>query len=78
MDEPQVLALKMKGEHVVTAGDIELNTNVELMNPEEVLATLTAKDAELDIEVKVERGLGYVPVEAQEIGRAPCDRHDRD
>ena len=30
-----------------------------------MLATLTAKDAELDMEVKVERGLGYVPVEAR-------------
>jgi DNA-directed RNA polymerase subunit alpha len=65
VDEPQVLALKAKGERVVTAGDIELNSNVELINPEMVLATLTAKDAELDIEVKVERGLGYVPVEAR-------------
>lgn len=65
VDEPQVLALKVKGERVVTGGDIELNTNVELMNPEEVLATLTTKDAELDMEVKVERGLGYVPVEAR-------------
>jgi len=35
------------------------------MNPDEVLGHLTAKDAELDIEVKVERGLGYVPVEAR-------------
>jgi len=65
VDEPQVLALKMKGEHIVTAGDIELNSNVELMNPDEVLGTLTEKNAELDIEVKVERGLGYVPVEAR-------------
>lgn len=64
-DEPQVLALRVKGERTVTAGDIELNSNIELMNPEEVLATLTAKDAELDIEVKVERGLGYVPVEGR-------------
>lgn len=65
VDEPQVLSLKGKGERMLTAGDIELNSNVELINPEEVLATLTAKDAELDIEVKVERGLGYVPVEAR-------------
>lgn len=72
VDEPQVLALKVKGERTVTGGDIELNTNVELMNPEEMLATLTAKDAELDIEVKVERGLGYAPVEARKAeGRLP-------
>jgi DNA-directed RNA polymerase subunit alpha len=72
VDEPQVLALKIKGEHAVTGGDIELNSNVEIMNPGEVIAHLTAKDAELDIEVKVERGLGYVPVEARKNeGRLP-------
>jgi DNA-directed RNA polymerase subunit alpha len=72
VDEPQVLALKVKGEATVTAGDIEVNSNVEIVNPEEVLGTLTAKDAELDIEVKVERGLGYVPVEARKTeGRLP-------
>ena len=71
-DEPQILALKVKGEKSVTGGDIELNSNVELMNPEEELATLTAKDAELDMEVKVERGLGYVPTEARKAeGRLP-------
>jgi DNA-directed RNA polymerase subunit alpha len=72
VDEPQVLSLKVKGERAVTAGDIELNSNVELVNPEETLATLTAKEAELDIEVKVEKGLGYVPVEARKAeGRLP-------
>jgi DNA-directed RNA polymerase subunit alpha len=64
-EEPQVLMLKRKGEHEVTGADIELNANVALMNPEEVLVHLTSKDAELDVEVKVERGLGYVPVEAR-------------
>src|SRR3984885_8472276 len=62
-DEPQVLALKVKGERLIKAGDIELNSSVEMINPDQLLGTLTAKDAELDIEVKVERGLGYVPVE---------------
>jgi DNA-directed RNA polymerase subunit alpha len=72
VDEPQVLALKAKGEMVVTAGDIETNSSVEIVNPEAILGTLTAKDAELDIEVKVERGLGYVPVEARKTeGRLP-------
>jgi DNA-directed RNA polymerase subunit alpha len=65
VDEPQVLSLKVKGDRTVTAADIELNSNVALLNPDELIATLTSKDAELDIEVKVERGLGYVPVEAR-------------
>jgi len=72
VDEPQVLSLKMKGEGEVTAGDIELNSNVEIVNPDEVLGHLTAKDAELDMEVRVERGLGYVAVESRKSeGRLP-------
>ncbi len=71
-DEPQVLALKLKGETEITAGDIETNTDVEIVNPDIVLGHLTAKDAEIDVEVKVERGLGYVPVDARKPeGRLP-------
>jgi DNA-directed RNA polymerase subunit alpha len=65
VDEPQMLSLQMKGETIVMAGDIELNSNVAIANPEEVLGHLTAKNAELDMEIKVERGLGYVPAEAR-------------
>ncbi|KKW46184.1 MAG: DNA-directed RNA polymerase subunit alpha [Parcubacteria group bacterium GW2011_GWB1_56_8] len=71
IDEPQTLLLKAKGERVVTAADIKTNAQVEIMNPGEVLATLTAKNAELDVEVTVERGLGYSAVEsrkAEKIG----------
>lgn len=72
VDEPQVLSLRVKGENTITGDDIELNSNVSLVNPEEVLGHLTAKDAELDIEVKVERGLGYVPSEMRKTeGRLP-------
>src|SRR5262249_5970099 len=54
------------------ASDIELNSNVALANPDEVLAHLTAKNAELEIEIKVERGLGYVASEARKTeGRLP-------
>ena len=72
VDEPQVLALRMKGEAEVTAGDIELNSNVAIANPEEIIGHLTAKNAELDMEIKIERGLGYVPAEARKTeGRLP-------
>jgi DNA-directed RNA polymerase subunit alpha len=72
VDEPQVLSLKVKGVRTVLAGDIALNAEVELANPEEELCHLTAKDAELDIEIKVERGLGYVPAEVRMTeGRLP-------
>lgn len=64
-DEPQVLTLKIKGEKEVTAADIETNSNVEVVTPDVHIATLTAKSAELDMEITVEKGLGYVPVEAR-------------
>ncbi|MBI2623558.1 MAG: DNA-directed RNA polymerase subunit alpha [Candidatus Liptonbacteria bacterium] len=71
-DEPHVLALKAKGEKIVTAADVQADAEVELMNPEEIIAHLTAKNAELDIELKVERGLGYSSVESRKAqGRLP-------
>ncbi|MDP3975080.1 MAG: DNA-directed RNA polymerase subunit alpha [Candidatus Jorgensenbacteria bacterium] len=70
-DEPQVLTLKMKGEHAVTAGDIKATTMVKVVNPELHLATLTKKTAELDMELTVEKGLGYVPAEARRLERLP-------
>ncbi len=68
-DEPQVLTLKVEGEKDVTARDIKTTSEIEVVTPDELLATLTSKDAELDMEIKVERGLGYSPVEARKEGR---------
>ncbi len=62
-DEPQTLTLKIKGVKVVTAKDIDAPGQVEILNPEMVIATLTEKSAELDMEIMVEKGLGYVPKE---------------
>lgn len=59
-DETQVLTLKIKGIKDVTAKDIEAPGQVEILNPELHIATLTDKSASLDIEMTVERGLGYV------------------
>lgn len=70
-DEPQVLTLRVKGEQAVTAGDIEGNANVEIATPDAHIATLSAKGAELDMEITVERGLGYVPVEARKMDKLP-------
>lgn len=70
-DEPQTLTLKVKGEKKVTAGDIELNSEVELVTPDVHIATLTNKNAELEMEFRVERGLGYSPVEARKFEKLP-------
>jgi len=68
-DEPQLLSLKAKGEKEVKAGDIKTNPQVEIVNPELHLATLTDKKAELDIELTIEKGLGYLPVAEQKFER---------
>ncbi len=62
-DEPQVLRLKIKGIHEVTAKDFEVPGQVEIIDPSMYIASLTDKSAELDIEITAERGLGYVPKE---------------
>lgn len=64
-DEPQVLTLVAKGEGAVTAEQIKSNSLVEIVNPKLVLATLTAKAAELNVEITVERGMGYVASETR-------------
>jgi len=69
--EPQVLTLKAKGEKEVTARDIKTNAQVEVVNPDAHIATLTDKNAELDMELTVEKGLGYVPVEARKTEKLP-------
>lgn len=55
-----VLTLKKLGMGVVTANDIETNHDVEIINPDHVIAHLNS-DGQLDMEIKVEMGRGYVP-----------------
>lgn len=70
-DEPQVLTLKVKGEKKVTAADIETNAQVAVVSPDMHIATLTDKKAELDMEITVERGLGYVPADERKAEKLP-------
>lgn len=64
--EEATLTLNAKGEKAVTAGELTGPSNVEVMNKDLVLATLTDKSAEFELEVFVKKGRGYVPVEARE------------
>ncbi len=58
--------LRVKGEREVTAGDFETSSQLEVVDAEQKIATLTSSSSEFEIEVKVKRGLGYVPVDQQE------------
>ncbi|MCA9366280.1 DNA-directed RNA polymerase subunit alpha [Candidatus Kaiserbacteria bacterium] len=65
-DEPMTITLKKNGAGVITAGDIEAPSQVDILNPEQRIAEITAKGTALEIEMHVERGLGYVPREVHQ------------
>ncbi len=65
-DEPQFLVLSKTGKGEVKAGDIKTTADVEIVNPEQVIATLDAAKSKLGMELKIEKGRGYVPVESRE------------
>lgn len=60
------LTLEAKGEGEVTAAQIVVTSDVEIINPDLHLATLTHKQAKLEMEIFVEQGRGYVPVEEKD------------
>jgi DNA-directed RNA polymerase subunit alpha len=61
--EPMTITIKKKGNGIVTAADITCPSQVEILSPEQPIAEITSKSGELEIEMKVEQGLGYVPRE---------------
>jgi len=77
-DEPQKATLKVKGEKEVAGKDFEYPSQLELANKDVHIATLTDKKAELELEILVEKGLGYEAVETRkkdklEIGQIALD-----
>jgi DNA-directed RNA polymerase subunit alpha len=64
--EPVRLQLKSKGEKIITAADIKETDQVKVLNKDLHIATTDGKTAEFDMELIVEQGRGYVPVEARE------------
>lgn len=64
-NEAVKVTLKAKGEGAVLAEKIRVPSSLEIVNGDQCIATLTDKKADLEMELTVERGLGYVPVEHQ-------------
>lgn len=65
-EEPVTVTLKSKGEGPVTGKDIKCPSSVEVVNPDQVIATISDKKSELEMDIIVDRGLGYVAVETRE------------
>lgn len=77
-EDEKVLKLEIKGKKVVTAKDITPDPEVEILNPDLKIATLTNKTSKLFMELRVNHGVGYVPADRQKppeqvIGLIPID-----
>lgn len=75
---PYTAQLVMKGEHRLTAKDLQTPSQLEVVNTDQYLAALTDKKAAINMELIVEKGRGYQPVEARrrekvEIGTIALD-----
>ena len=68
-DEPQKATLAVSGEKQVTAGDFDFPTQVEVVNEDAPIATLTSDDANLEMEVTIEKGVGFVSAEEMKDGK---------
>jgi DNA-directed RNA polymerase subunit alpha len=64
-DEKVVVSLKVKGEKEVTAADIKTSADVDVVDGSQVIATLTDKKSTLEIELTIEKGIGYVSSDQQ-------------
>ena len=62
-DEAQTIYIKSKGLKEITAGDIQVSGQVEVMNKDQHIVTITDKNVSLDIEITLEKGLGYMSKE---------------
>jgi DNA-directed RNA polymerase subunit alpha len=77
-EDPKVLSLSVSGAKEVTAGDIAPDADVEILQPNYHIATLSKKDAKLSMEIGVEKARGYVTSDKQRniehmIGLIPMD-----
>ncbi|HOA80181.1 MAG TPA: DNA-directed RNA polymerase subunit alpha [Defluviitaleaceae bacterium] len=77
--EPKIAYIEAEGECVVTAGDLKVDSDIEILNPDLHIATLSGgSDSKLFMEMTITRGRGYVPAEKnkinnQAIGVIPVD-----
>ncbi len=67
-DEPQTITLSVKGPKQVTAADLVLPGQVEILNPDQHIADVTGKGT-FELELRAERGLGYIPKEEHQKER---------
>ncbi len=75
-DEPQVCKLEVKGKKIIKASDIETTSLVEVTTPDVKIADISDESGVLNMEIVVEKGIGYLDnkdAERKEAGRIPLD-----
>lgn len=70
-NEPKTAYIEYEGEGVVRAADIQVDQDIEIMNPELVIATLSGKDTKLYMELTITKGRGYVSSEKNKTDDLP-------
>ena len=70
-NEPKTAYIEYSGEGVVKASDIQVDQDIEIMNPDQVIATLSGKDAKLYMELTITKGRGYVSSDKNKTGDLP-------
>ncbi len=59
-NEPKTAYIEYEGEGIVRASDIQVDQDIEILNPDQVIATLSGKDTKLYMELTITKGRGYV------------------
>ncbi|MBC7943662.1 DNA-directed RNA polymerase subunit alpha [Candidatus Saccharibacteria bacterium] len=72
-DEPVELRLEKKGAGVITAGDIKTTADVEIVNPDQVIATIDDPKKSIVMDFVVEAGRGYRTIEESSVSRVHSD-----
>ena len=71
-NEPKTAYIEVEGEKVVTAGDIQADPDIEIINPDLVIATLDGgHDSKMNVELTITQGRGYVSAEKNKDDEAP-------
>ena len=70
-NEPKTAYIEFSGEGVVKASDIQVDQDIEIMNPDQVIATLSGKDAKLYMELTITKGRCYVSSDKNKSGDLP-------
>ena len=73
----QKVELKVKGEKDIKGADFKMFPQIELANPELHLATVTDKKTEFNMEITIEKGMGYEPRENRKIKKITSPSHEK-